>query len=366
MTVDTSRPGYSILIPDETMARAGEYLTSLRTGEHKAGAALVARLQGRGLDALTVDGLLGELIETKKGQIFAESEVAGDGSDWNLTELGLLGDVSVGVPCTIFDDGHHTRPRLHSPPFRGTLVYTPGALLRNGRRHVPADWNAVVGNDGQISEDGYYALYKRRLLPVFQYVNAHASGPRSALLTIPGIGCGQFAGVFAGTLGIRLQRVLERFLEEHGTSFPNIKAVYFDPYGECENSRREIYGISFLVRPLLKHPHGGRSQLCRPADFAEAGDDFAGCDLFSIVAWDHVSWPGNDFYAGARSTDDGVKAAATSSMEVLTGVTGTYDVKNHMYKPPGPHGTWNEVLEQGRAARGLRLWKTSAVWPGIS
>jgi len=366
MTVAPARPGYSILIPADTFARAGDYLVSLRSRSHEPGAELAARLQGRRPESLDVDDLLGELIDTKQGQIFAESAVAGDGSDWNLTELGLLGDMSVAVPCTIFDDGHHTRPKLHTPPFQGTLVYTPGALLRNGRGHTPADWHAVVGHDGQIDDAGYDALYRRRLLPVFEYVNAHAPGPRSALLTIPGIGCGQFAGVFAGTLGIRLERALVRFLQEHGPSFPNLKAVYFDPYRECENSRHDIHGIAFLVRPFTKHPRGGRSQLCRPAEFAEAGDDFAGCDLFSIVAWDHVSCPGNDFFAGDRATDDGVKAAATSSMEVLTGVTGTYDTRSQRYTPPKPYRTWNDVLDHGRATRGLRLWKPAAVWPGRS
>ena len=356
---------YAILIPAETRGRAGEYLASLQSGVHKSGAKLGAQLHGRHLGAITLDDLFGELFETKKGQIFAESAVVGDGSDWNLTELGLLGDISVAVPCTIFDDGRHANPIPHVPPFMGTLIYTPGALLRNDNRHIAADWHAVVGDDGRISDEGYYALYRRRLLPVFQYVNAHATGPRSAFLTIPGIGCGAFAGVFQGTLGIKLQLVLERFLQEHGDSFPNLKAVYFDPYSACENCRQEIHGISFLVRPLTKQPNGGRSQLCRPSDFAEAGDDFAGCGLFSIVAWDHVSWPGNDFYVGARSTDDGVKAAATSSMTVLTGVTGAYDGKVYKYNPPRPYGTWNDVLKEGRAAGDLRLWKTAAVWPSV-
>lgn len=322
---------YAILIPDETRGRASEYLASLQSGIHKAGAKLDAQLRSRYLDAITLDDLFGELFETKAGQIFAESAVVGDGSDWNLSELGLLGDISIAVPCTIFDDGRHANPNPHVPPFVGTLVYTPGALLRNDTGHAAADWYAVVGDDGRISDEGYYALYRRRLLPVFQYINAHAAGPRSAVLTIPGLGCGAFAGVFHGTLGMKLQRVLEHFLQEYGDLFPNLKAVYFDPYSACENCRQEIHGISFLVRPLTKQPDGGRSQLCRPSNFAEAGDDFADCGLFSIVAWDHVSWPGNDFYVGARSTDDGVKAAATSSMKVLTGVTGAYDSKAHKW-----------------------------------
>ena len=73
--------------------------------------------------------------------------------------------------------------------------------------------------------------------------------------------------------------------------------------------------------------------------------------MFSIVAWDHVSWPGNDFYGGARCTDDGVKAAATNAMAVLTGVTGQYDQAQSAYLPPTPYRTWGEVV----AANGLRL-----------
>jgi hypothetical protein len=70
---------------------------------------------------------------------------------------------------------------------------------------------------------------------------------------------------------------------------------------------------------------GGRPQLSRPGTHADDDDDrrgLDGCRLFSFVAWDHVSRPGNDFYGGARATDDGVKAAATNAMEVMTGGDG--------------------------------------------
>jgi hypothetical protein len=221
----------------------------------------------------------------------------------------------------------------------------------------------VTGPDGELSPEGYYSLYRRRLLPVFRYVNHHAAGPRSAFVTIPGLGCGQFAGPFRGQLGAHLQTVLERFLTEHGASFPSLKAVYFDPYNECVNVRREIHGISFLVRPLTAPGNEAKSQLCRPADYAEGSDDFSGCDLFSIVAWDHVSWPGNDFFIGSRATDDGVKAAATSSMSVLTGVEGTYNPGCGKYQPPKSYRNWKEVVEKGPSKRGLRLWNPAAVWP---
>jgi hypothetical protein len=41
------------------------------------------------------EGLLERLMATKIPHLYAESEVAGDGRDWNLVELGLLGDLSV-------------------------------------------------------------------------------------------------------------------------------------------------------------------------------------------------------------------------------------------------------------------------------
>ncbi len=357
--MDTIMPGYSILIPEETEARATAYLESLRGGQAQPGARLHSCLQGTELQAMTAVDLLGQLIDTKLPQIFAESAVAGDGSDWSLIELGLLGDLSIAVPVTIFDNGNHNAPLPHANPFPGTLVFTPGALLRSRVGYIPAYWNEVTGPGGALSPESYYHLYRRRLLPVFRYVNHRAARPRSALVTIPGLGCGQFAGRFRGQLGAHLQAVLERFLTEHGASFPNVKAVYFDPYNECENARYEINGISLLVRPLTMPGNQGKSQLCRPEAYAESGDDFAGCALFSLVAWDHVSWPGNDYYGGSRATDDGVKAAATNSMSVLTGVPGSYNSRCAKYLPPAPYVDWEEVVRE----KGLTLWHAAALWP---
>ena len=113
---------------------------------------------------------------------------------------------------------------------------------------------------------------------------------------------------------------------------------------------QEIHGISLMVRPLLQG-NAAKSQLCRPSAYAEDGDDFSDCLLFSIVAWDHVSWPGNDYFGGSRGTDDGVKAAATDSMALLTGIDGHYDPHRGAYLPPTPYRTWDDVVRQN----GLRL-----------
>jgi hypothetical protein len=158
-----------------------------------------------------------------------------------------------------------------------------------------------------------------------------------------------------------LEAVLRRLLTEHGASLPNIRAVYFDPYRECENARDEFHGISLMVRPLTAPGNGGKSQLCRPSTYAERGDDFSGCDLFSVVAWDHVSWPGNDFFVGHRATDDGVKAAATNSMHAVTGIAGAYDAASSTYRPPTRYRDWRAVVDEGLRTRGLRLWSPDAI-----
>ena len=333
-----------LLIPDATRRRMTHYLAALRSGSTRAGGRLQAGLEGGDWGARIERAFLDALLNTKLPQIFAESAVVGDGSDWNAEELGILGDISIALPVTVFDDGRHRDPIPHADPFTGTLVFTPGALLRNGMGQTPADWTEVVDPDGSLNADAYYGLYERRLLPVFRYVDAKATQcGQKALITLPGLGCGQFAGPFQGRLGAALQTVLERFLEQHGESFSGIRAVYFDPYNECVNTRRDIHGISFLVRPLLQG-NEDKPQLCHPTAYEDPGDDFSDCYLTSIVAWDHVSWPGNDFFAGSRCTDDGVKAAATDSMRALTSIEGHYDRDRGAYLPPEPHPTWEAVV----------------------
>ncbi|MFW6293651.1 MAG: ADP-ribosylglycohydrolase family protein, partial [Spirochaetota bacterium] len=117
--------------------------------------------------------LLDALLNSKCPRIFAESEVRGDGSDWTTEELGLLGDLGVAVPVTVYDDARHRNPRVHESPLTGTLLFVPGALLRADSAAVAADWDAVVRGDA-IDQDRYAALYERRLVPLLSYASARA------------------------------------------------------------------------------------------------------------------------------------------------------------------------------------------------
>jgi len=335
---------YSIVVHNITYSKAKDYLLALQSKREIAGVYLQQKLKNIDIISLTVEELLEKLIQTKKPQIFAESDVSGDGSDWNMTELSILGDISFAVPVCVYDNGLHYKPYIYQKPFEATLLYTPGALLRNGKNKLPADWEEVTSNY-QINYDAYYHLYERRLLPLFFYTqNQSKKHNKKAIITIPGLGCGQFAGIFKGQLGSVLQKVLIDLIQNHGINFSNIKAVYYDPYSSCKNERLEINGISFITRPLTVIGNENKAQLCEPYKYEEEGDNFNNCELYSIVAWDHVSWPGNDFYIGSRATDDGVKAAATNSMSVMTGINGSYNTSHFTYDPPEEFQNWEDVI----------------------
>ena len=345
---------YEFVISDFVFGKAKRYLKKLQAGG-AAGGNLAGKLrEGKtDLSLLEIEMFLEILVNTKYPQIFAESQVEGDGRDWNLEELSILGDIGVAVPVMVFDDGLHANPRVHQKPFKATLLFTPGALLQSLGNNKPADWEDVI-RDGQIDFEAYYGLYERRLLPLFRYANKQAEqSGGEAFITIPGIGCGQFAGPFRGSLGSKLRDVFIGLLEGYGKEFKNIKAIYYDPYKECANERLKINGIDFLVRPLMDG-NQEKPQLCRPENYEEEGDNFKECEMFSFVAWDHVSWPGNDFYPGSRATDDGVKAAATDSMRTITKIAGSYNKILNQYNPPLPYKTWNDVVIKRNISLKLR------------
>jgi hypothetical protein len=336
---------YQVLFSSSTFQKTENYLEALKTNNMSAGGYIGEVLADKNIDNISIGEFIELLVNTKHPQIFAESAIFGDGRDWNQFELSILGDISIAVPVIVYDNGNHSQPTIHKIPFGANLLYVPGALLDNGKENVPADYEEVTQND-QIGFEGFYNLYERRLLPPFLFANNIAkNNNKQAFITIPGLGCGQFAGKFRGSLEPELKNVLIQFLKEHSVSLPNIRAVYYDPYQNGDNDRLEIDDISLFIRPLLKG-NEQKSQLCEPQHYKETGDDFSGCELFSIVAWDHVSWPGNDFFAGSRMTDDGVKAAATNSMAVITGIEGTYNKTTNQYDPPKGYRNWGDVVKR--------------------
>ena len=105
---------YRILVHPDALRRVVAYRTALaRDGLAACGARLRRELDGDDLAAMPLDRFVERLFATKLPMIFAESAVHGDGSDWTMTELALLGDLAVSVPVTVFDDGRHNGPAVH-------------------------------------------------------------------------------------------------------------------------------------------------------------------------------------------------------------------------------------------------------------
>ena len=63
--------------------------------------------------------------------------------------------------------------------------------------------------------------------------------------------------------------------------------------------------------------------------------------------------------------DDGVMAATTNSMSVLTRVEGVYDSHLNKYQPPKPFSTWKEVVDRKLSEGKLRLWNLELVHKSI-
>ncbi len=348
---------YEILISKKTLENINAYQQALIHGRAATGEYLREKLKEKlpaNIKSLSTEKFLELLIRTKKPTIFAESAVVGgDGNtDWNQTELAILGDINFAVPVTVFDNGvwSGTGIKPHPIPFQGHLLFTPGALLKGAKTD-----STVINPDGiTINQKAYNALYEQRLLPLLIHAN-RVAGSKGAFITMPGIGCGAFAGDFKGQLGIHFEKALHYILEKHGPNLPNIRAIYFTPVDESNKSNKDhptiINGIDFRVRP--QYINTGKSnpdikpQLCHPVEYNESSKDhFDNCEFFSFVAWDHVSWPGNDFYGGSRLTDDGVKGAATDLMYQMTDVQSGYDTKKQCYAPPKGVSNWEQVIEE--------------------
>ena len=340
---------YSFHISQESLTQAADYIEKLRNKRLMPGQRLERVLAGVELSTLKVENFLEFLVNTKPPLIYAESAVYGDGRDWTPQELHILGDIGISANVTVFDDGRHIDPNVHAEPFEGTLLFVPGALLRNDHNCDPADLGEVAP-DGRIELKSLTSLYERRLLPLLVHANRLAETSDGGVVTLPGLGCGQFAGRFQGQMGEYLKQALCVILERHAPKLPFLRLVYFDPYNECDDETFSYDHLSLRVRPLLRNSLQ-ISQLSEPTSLEEHGDDFGHCRLFSFVAWDHVSWPGNDYYGGRRTTDDGVKAAATDVMRNMTGVAGTYDPLSNRYLPPTEYRDWGEVVSRN----GLRL-----------
>lgn len=319
--IDPSKIDYKVLISEKTLAKIEKYRNDLISNLKKPGGHLkqLLALYKKTVDQFSLHEFIDLLFQTKVPTIFAESEILGNGLDWAPQELEILGEMSVAVPTAAYDNASFTSPALYDEPLNATLVYTPGALLVGNS----PDKKAVVTNN-EINDKALEELYENRLLPVLKYISQSAEqNGKKALVTIPGLGCGQFAGNFRGQLGEKLKNILVSLIKKHGDQLPGIRGIYFHTFQEGSYHSEKINDIKFISQV------GGETKDIPGLNTPKFYEDdepgiFDDCDLYSLVAWDHVSWPTNDLIRGSRATDDGIKGAATDTLTKITGYPGSY------------------------------------------
>jgi hypothetical protein len=63
---------------------------------------------------------------------------------------------------------------------------------------------------------------------------------------------------------IQVEDAIIALLRKHTAHLPYTKAVYFDPFNECQNERIEFGDLSLLVRPLMQETSISRSFVSQP------------------------------------------------------------------------------------------------------
>lgn len=253
------KPQYDIVMSEQTLEKINEYRSNLISGQEQPGAFLQDKLQGKSVKDLKTNEFIEIMLSTKKPIFFAESAIQGNGKDWNNSELKILGDINVTVPVKIHDNGvwnpkfdekvvggktvpSTDKSKKYETPHEGELLFTPGALLKSGSQFSGLTPDlAEVSKDGKIDQDAYNKLVERRMLPLLVHANEQAKiDGKPALITIPGVGAGEFAGEFKGKMGGHLDIAIRAMLEKHDTQLQNIAAVHFDPGSECSNQEKTL------------------------------------------------------------------------------------------------------------------------------
>jgi hypothetical protein len=270
------------------------------------------------LNIMPMNLLVKMFISTKKPVLFSESK----GGNFTNEEESILGDIIFSIETLAYDNGVHNeqggaRIINHDQPLPVHMVFVPGAVLAD-KKH--SDYKEIVRSN-EIDFDLFIKFYNRKLSAAFIEINNKAeSTGKQVVVTMPAIGCGFFAGQFSREVTGLFYIALQQTLIEHSDKLKNIRGVVFDPNGEKNDDVTEtIDHIKFLT----KNGNFGKisSQLCSPEQYHPS---FKGCALSTLVAADSKSLPGNDLWKGSRATDEGVKAAASNLMQVLTGLVNCY------------------------------------------
>ncbi len=331
--------------------------SSILSDKSKVGRRLAHMLQNSDVKSITVRDLMDALVRTWQATIFAEKAggnfgIQGNGDDWTEREIALSGrlgyvvkDVSVGTRRTELPFMLTEEDTSGLDEHRVHFLFTNGPLL-NGP--VPCDKTEVVDSaTDKITLERLTKYYEARLLPLFaEAQNMALERGKDAVIALPALGAGQFAGKYKKVgeqpLINALETVFQQILITHRSSLPNIRALVFDRWSDRNVEAQDPAPIhadngeaigAFFIREASGALDGPR---VGPGILAEAGKHHAsleGCMKFVVPAGDHISIAMNDAASGSPQTNEGGTTAPTNiAAQIYTAEDGVW-TEDHMYVP---------------------------------
>jgi len=363
---------YKILINQETLNEAQKYLQKIQNSidhdpkhcisslQKLVGSRMIEQMQklageiDKKIDKdfilhLRLEDWMHMIINTKVPHIFSESisytpsSIESYNNTWSIIEQNILESTIITTAVTIYDNGGYgNNSIIHKNPFEGELIFVPEPVLtKEVIKHILSSQRIVY--DGQFDEEEFIKQMKQKLLPTFLYANQQSTSENQAWITVPGISCGVFGGRFGNYFNgskqtpKALEKAIRQLLQEHHDALLNIAGVHLDTYatesltqGEFRENigKIEFRGIEgqrgYNTKEGERYP-----KLSAPKTFDIKRKK---CKLFSIVAADALSLPGNDMNTGFKCTDEGISAGGTNLPTVITGKQGKYEYKGKKYQ----------------------------------
>lgn len=222
--------------------------------------------------ALDLQGFIVALIYTKavsKDDLAALIEEERDGVHlhWTPEERSILGDLAVI---------YYRALNPQSP----SLTFHKLHLAQELQLQSPSrpDYQEVV-EEGQINEEAFYQLYKRRFLPLLLEIDKQDLHWAPVVTLGSEFGGWRYSsGPFKGKIGPILQGAMRRLLEEEGARFTKI--ICFRMQGEgCVAETKKINNILFRVFPQGQYPS------------KEEDKALGTISRYEIGSLDQMTWP---------------------------------------------------------------------------
>lgn len=343
-----------IVYSNHTIKLLKEYLQAIKQDNKIIGINLqryLRRHQEIDINTLNVeeqkdlDTLYQAILRSKEPIIFAEN-VTPEDKRFSAQESEILGYTACITEVNAYDNGAYPKStsKIKIETYKETvkqfLIHVSAPILQKGY----ADYGKIVGENNAIVDENYYKQIKRILLPALVEQNAICADlGKKAIIAMPGLGCGCFAGDFNGALAPYLNKAIKRLLKEHGNELPNIYGIYLDTFNECEEEYEKINGIHYVVEPSGAQKSNTNGYIAPLATAEKRVEFFKKLDnkctleakdliCVSIIAGDKLSEPGTDAVAGSKCTNEGVVGGATDLMGIHAFVKGAYDSSTNIYR----------------------------------